>query len=527
MKYHPVLSRYRFAPMTSLASACVAFLLLGTAAVLNAAEKTWTGGSSNNWTATGNWLGGEVPGINDVAVLTGNPSRSLLGPGASGVLDIQAIWMRDTAVNHNVQPISSSTSSINTSLYLSGALVEINGEEVVLLIGNTSDATLTLSDRTGDNVPLPIRLKGSGVIYADSKISIASAGIHDEGGAYSITKKGKAELVLNNANTFSGGFILDGGLVTSQNSSVVTNGTITRSPFGTGTLTLRSGTLSAQTANARGYSNAVVLDGYVTLGMESGGVGNISFESNAGKSTTIASDSTLEVVNRVIWNQAINGDSHSLTKSGNGTLIFNGNNGYSGDTIVAAGQLMVNGNLLMSEVEVRSGARLGGTGALYQTVTVKAGGKLAPGQFDEVGQGELNTRGQLDLYGNLVLEEGSYLEFRIDSASSYDSLYVQGDVWMEGAELRLVLGYTPEAGDTYVLVVNDGFSLLEGMRYDGVTLGNGDVFFAEGQYFKIFYDYNGSNLAVVAIPEPACFTVVAGGIGMLALRYRRRSRFGA
>lgn len=513
------LSRSRFAS-SWFATLALAGMVAFPEAALHAAEVTWTGSSSNNWGIAGNYSPSGVPTASDLVVIDTTSNAVAMGPGGGGPLHIGAFWLRVGTRNQTLQPLSSGTGSPDTTLYVYGYETEVGGNMVNLLFGNTSGAALTFQDRGNPVVPLPVQLKGSGVVYADSTINL-NVVVTDDGTPRSITKQGGGELVFSkNTNSFSGGLILEDGLLRSSASSVVSGGVLVSSPFGTGALTLRSGTIGTQTTMGRTYANAVVLDGGATFGMDSVGVGVITISSNAGKTTTIAKDSTINVLTRVVWNQAIDGD-YSLTKTGVGALILGGNNNYSGTTYVAGGQLLVNGSLNMSSVEVQSGGRLGGTGSISQNVTVHAGGTLTAGQYETVGEGELDSRGTLTLYGNVELQEGSYLEFRLDSASSYDSICLQGDILISGAELKLVLGYVPEQGDTFVLLLNDGFSTLEGLNYNGRTLLEGDTFLVGNQMFSISYAYDGSSLAVVAIPEAGSLLFLGAGFGVLACRNRR------
>lgn len=222
-----------------------------------------------------------------------------------------------------------------------------------------------------------ITLQSSGVIHASGSVSISPKIV----GNYSITKTGTGTLTISSGganSTFSGVFILDGGVVNTYGSGVSGN---TRGPFGTGTLTLRSGQIRAQGSNARSYYNPVALDGGVILG-DPGYLGEINISAGtAGSTTTLLKDSTITLLNYSNWNQAITGN-HNLTKSGTGALALTHlSNSYTGKTYVTDGALFVTGALLNSEVEIQSGAILGGTSAsaasgFYREVVVKSGGRL-------------------------------------------------------------------------------------------------------------------------------------------------------
>ncbi|HEX4264226.1 MAG TPA: autotransporter-associated beta strand repeat-containing protein, partial [Verrucomicrobiae bacterium] len=62
-----------------------------------------------------------------------------------------------------------------------------------------------------------------------------------------------------------------------------------------------------------------------------------------------------------------------------GVVVFAGNNTYTGPTTVASGTLLVNGANGNSAITVSTNGTLGGSGSIGGTVTVQAGGRLAPG----------------------------------------------------------------------------------------------------------------------------------------------------
>lgn len=63
----------------------------------------------------------------------------------------------------------------------------------------------------------------------------------------------------------------------------------------------------------------------------------------------------------------------------NGVVIFAGTNSYTGATTVAGGTLLINGPNAGSNLTVTNGGTLGGDGSIGGTLSVLAGGKLAPG----------------------------------------------------------------------------------------------------------------------------------------------------
>ena len=110
----------------------------------------------------------------------------------------------------------------------------------------------------------------------------------------------------------------------------------TDSALGSGPLTLRGGTLSSSSATARSLTNAVVVQGNITLG-DPATAGKLNFSGSidlgaATRELAIASDI---VVAGVVANGG-------LIKAGAGTLTLSGSNTYAGGTVLTAGILAVN-----------------------------------------------------------------------------------------------------------------------------------------------------------------------------------------
>jgi autotransporter-associated beta strand protein len=68
------------------------------------------------------------------------------------------------------------------------------------------------------------------------------------------------------------------------------------------------------------------------------------------------------------------GGSGGLNKLQGGTLVLDGSNSYSGDTLVSGGTLRVNGSVGNGAVTVASGATLAGTGSLGGAVSIAGNG---------------------------------------------------------------------------------------------------------------------------------------------------------
>lgn len=144
-----------------------------------------------------------------------------------------------------------------------------------------------------------------------------------------------------------------------------------------------------------------------------------------------------------------------------------------------------------SSVYVGDGGTLKGTGTLGDT-QIDTGGTVAPGHSP----GCLNT-GNLSLSGTLEEEIGG-----ATACSGYDQLNVTGTVDVTGSTLTTSLygNYKPKAGESYVIVKNDGADAVTG-TFQG--LPEGATFKVSDYVFKVSYkggDGNDIVLSVVTVP---------------------------
>ena len=105
---------------------------------------------------------------------------------------------------------------------------------------------------------------------------------------------------------------------------------------------------------------------------------------------------------------------------------------------------------------------LSGTGTVGDTVTIKAGGTLAPG----------NSAGALDT-SNLVLNTGATLAIEIGGTApgvGYDQVRVFGSVTLAGTlSISPLNNFTPESGTTFVVIDNNNGNPqgFDGINNDG------------------------------------------------------------
>ncbi len=296
-----------------------------------------------------------------------------------------------------------------------GTLVASGGSA----IGDSGAVTVTVTGtlQLSNNETIGA-LSGAGTVTLDTNTLTVSQSTNTTfsgaiGGSGGLTKSGTGTLTLTGANTYTGTTTVSAGGLTVNNGSAFVDGSAVTVDSGT-TLTLSAPETIGSLAGA----------GNVDLGSFTLTVGG------DGSSTTFSGD--------------LNG-SGTLVKTGTGTLTLSGTNTYSGGTTVSAGTLLVTGALGSGAVSVASGATLGGTGSITTgNLTVSSGATLA-----------------VDING-------------ITAGTQYDQLDVTGTVNVNSATLAFTLGFTPTAGNSFVLINNDGADAITG-TFSTVTVGGTPV----------------------------------------------------
>jgi len=222
-----------------------------------------------------------------------------------------------------------------------------------------------------------------------------------------------------------------------------------------------------------------------------GGVVEIGFDTTVSGSSLRGTLGTGKVVNNAmlrfhrineyVMANDISG-SGSVVQAMPGTTILTGNNTYTGQTLVEAGELRIVGPLTgTSDIVVMPLAAFGmdSSGVISAPVTLMA---------------------------------SSTATFRLGSPAQSSRLNLAGGLTYAGANLSIVLESQPQQNDVFVLVANHGAagSLQGQFAHNGTALNEADTFTVQsGSYvteFQITYDYNEggfqNSVAITAISAP-------------------------
>ncbi len=251
------------------------------------------------------------------------------------------------------------------------------------MVGNDSDfvgGDVVLFDDTASNFTVNVTdtlVSPSSVQFDNSVNNYILNGAGAVAGGGVLTKNGAAALTINNANSFTGGTLLNAGTLNINNVSAI----------GTGVLTIAGGTTIDNTSGSAitlATNNAQVWNGGFTFGGSNAlnmGTGAVTMTSNLTVTTNGAGALAVGSIGQ-------SGGSWQLTKAGSGTLVLNGSNTYTGGTIVDAGTLIagVSGAMSNQNVVINGGTLQLGNGIGVTNMTSLT---IAPGGALDVGNNEV------------------------------------------------------------------------------------------------------------------------------------------
>jgi autotransporter-associated beta strand protein len=270
-------------------------------------------------------------------------------------------------------------------------------------------------------------------------------------GSGALLKRGDGTLLLQGAQRYSGGTVVEAGTLQGDteslqgsivnNASLVveqdSNGTLAADVAGSGALTKR-GTGTVRLAGNNTYTGGTFIEAGTLQGSASALRGPIQ------------NDGTL-VLDRnedSVLADAFTGTGR-LLKTGTGTLVVQQAQGYAGSTQVEQGTLVVGdastaNATLGGSVSIGQGARLQGIGRVG---SLDLQGTLAPG----------NSIGTLHVSGNAVLQASARYEVDVDADGRHDQLAVDGTTTiLGGSVVSLADGAAWNPLTRYTLITSEG-----------------------------------------------------------------------
>jgi len=375
-------------------------LLLAALPAAQAADGTWTGGTSATWATTTNWSGGTVSGStaanSDIA--TFNTASYSFAPTAASNYFLGGLSFGAS----NTGSLTITTATGNNRLNVGSSGIQMTSGSGAVIFGaassqginatsnqtwtNNSASLLTVNRVAVDDLAatgtytLTISGAGAGGVTVSNNVAdLNNAADASRKLAVIINSTGGATNFAN-SSTYSGGTTLTAGLLQIGGASTGTSGAPTSSALGTGSLALNGGTLSSGSNSTRTVFNLTTIGGNVILG-DATNTGVLTFDTTVGLTGGIRTVNTATGSGATFSGVVSNG---GLTKIGAGTLTLNGTsaNTYTGLTTVSAGSL----TLAKTSGDAIAGNMLVNGGNVSVTV---AGTQIADTATVEVSSGSL------------------------------------------------------------------------------------------------------------------------------------------
>jgi fibronectin-binding autotransporter adhesin len=455
-----------------------------------------------------------VQGSGTVAVGSLVVGKNSLGNGATGTVNQSGGTVTAASVLVANGSFGFGTYNLNGGTLAAGSVSGGGGTAAFIFNGGTVETTAGSTNFFSGITSLQVQSGGAVINTNGNNITLAEALTPSSGSTGGLTKTGSGSLLLNLANTITGGVNANGGtLVAAYSNSGV--GTFAG---GSNVTVNAGGTLQLDGTDSLGtLSNLPVVNvsgGLVTTdtSLSHTELGTVNFTDgtladagtpdadgdfildetvNSLASTSMSTISAAEIslrndnghvggtfnvasgglpVDLLISSKIINfpSDTAGLTKTGNGTLELTSSNTYTGGTTVSAGELeLVNDTAPSSAISIASGAVLDcdlSTRTFQNATTLTGAGTLR-----ETGTGDLVFGGEGNV--NVDFSAGALIDVEsgeLTGSSSY------GGIWTSNfASLNLAGGATfdaVESGPTGTMQID---ALTGSGTFQGGYPGNG------------------------------------------------------
>ncbi|WP_343615535.1 autotransporter domain-containing protein [Novosphingobium sp.] len=274
---------------------------------------------------------------------------------------------------------------------------------------------------------------------------------------------------------------------------------------GTNTLSL-TGSGAGQLGVTRNFADVAINAGTWTLSAPLGATGGITIASGATGigaasqwGSNLVSDAGTLVFNQgvdEVYSGTLTG-SGQLVKSGTGTLTLGNQSGFTGTTLVSAGQLVMAG-AMPSVVTVANGGTLAGNGSVGG-LSLQSGSTVSPGTGSSVGT--------LAVTGNFAQGAGSIYAAQV-VGSTADKITVTGTATLASGSKLVITTQNAVLGKSYTLLSANG----------GVS-GQYTAVQSDVAYYRLTYNtdsvvltFGRSNAAMLALAQGANQVGVANAL---------------
>lgn len=467
-------------------------------------------------------VGNNPGGSGDVYVDTGgtwNTTGALtVGNASSGDLSI-----------YGGGTVTAGSATLGASSGLFGAIA-LNGTGTTfsstgnLIVGGSGDGDLDIG--TGADA-----ITGGQATLANNVGSLATVSVDGAGSSWSVT----GPLIVGNSGT-AGLHLTDSGLLTVGGGA----GTITL-----GANTGSTGALYLGEYNVEGGTDAGILNAAsITTGSGTGKVYFESYGSSKAAPYYLTKDGTS-------GGAAIAITGATQVQNSFGYTVLTGTNTYSGGTTITGGTLVagtsgalgsgtvqLNGGTLSVNSGVTlpntlafaaNGGTLGGTGTFGSALTIGSNVHVAPG----------NSVGTVSFSNGLTLASGGTLDFEVQSAGNgYDLVSVSGGplaIIATSANrftLKIIsLNISGAAGPVNDFSSASSYAWIFATSAAGITGFDANAFSLNTANFanslgigSFFVTQSGNDLILnfTPVPEPSTYALLAAGLALTGLGYRRR-----